>query len=272
MKSIKCFILGCSMLVMSASNVSAFTVVDPTNLLPNVQTFIGQVNEYLETASRWEMQIQEYVKQYEKLSQQYNALTGSKDSMTRLTNAFGMLKEIKSALALFNNTISSITNPNATLSEDAKKTQSELQAYNACEAYGGNKTNGKEEEINKVKKACTLLANIDYLDMTGTQELMSAITQAENALKEIQKELNNLNQGGSDENSLKTAQDLQNLISLVQSELQVRKDQLESFRGSLISLKSAAKQTMDQFRILASKTSAGLPSYGSNSDKDDDEE
>jgi len=108
------------------------------------------------------------------------------------------------------------------------------------------------------------------MDVTGIQDLLVQIKNIENNLTQVRIAYNEL-KNEVEGNDIKAAQDLANLISILQTQLQSKKDQLEAFRDSVKSFKSMAEKTIEQLKILTSKisVSSNVGRYSENKEKEE---
>ncbi|MDR3178382.1 MAG: type IV secretion system protein [Campylobacteraceae bacterium] len=259
MKFLKSIILGFSILVFAPSVSYAqgggILVSDLTSNYQQFMSGIKNAQEYVREAQRWIGTINHYKAQAENFKKQIDKLSESDKFIAIFNQAVALLGELEHIGKLFGN-ISAIVSGNGSLHAKAVDIRKQFDTYDSCSAYGG-KTVGEENAI----KACTLLFNAEYMDITGVMDLKEKLEAAGKTLRELVSKSNALGNA----TSAKSSQDLSNMLIALQLELQTKKDQLESFNLQMKALKEIAKNTLAQFKVQTSKSVAGLEEYGKDS-------
>ncbi|MDR1007481.1 MAG: type IV secretion system protein [Campylobacteraceae bacterium] len=272
MKTVKHFMAALLILIATSSSAQVavtdpgLTMLSAGEIYDTAQQWIKEAEHWAETYKHYEAQIKEYQKQYK-------SITGTDGRYLAILNQlFLAINEMEHVDKLFEDIVAIVNDPELSMNNVSQAIRNELNAYNSCVVYESDKavTEEAKQAIEKTVKACTLMFNAEYMDVTGAQELLKQIQETESKLKAAIDVLNDIKEK-TDENSIKSAQDLANLISALQTRLQSQKDKLEAFRNSVQSLKTMAKNTIEQFRLLASKESAGLQNYGKKPKNSDDE-
>lgn len=275
MKAIKCFILSIGILVLLPNSASAqFATIDTAAIATSMKQIMADGKAYAQEAERWGATLNRYKEQLGEWQKQYKSLTGSGKYLEILNQVLLGINEMEHVNKLFDNIVDVINDPELSINNASKAIREQFDTYNSCAIYEKNQASTEETQqaLEKTKKACTLMFNAEYMDVTGMQDLLEQIKETEKRLNEARQAFNAI-KDSLDENNIKSAQDLANLISMLQTNLQSQKDKLEAFRDSVKSLKTMAQNTIEQIKLLASKESAGLQNYGKkrNGNSNDDE-
>ncbi|MDR2341610.1 MAG: type IV secretion system protein [Campylobacteraceae bacterium] len=263
MRIIRHIFLSLSILFLSSNNSNAIgiSVTDSGAIVTQWKGVLQQSKEYIQEAQRWVQTYQFYENQIKLFRDQFKALSDS-DKFIVILNQLGMLaNEMEHVGKLFSNIDDIMDNPELAMGNKSKAIRDQFSAYNSCAAY-----QNRTAEEDKAQKACTLLFNAEYMDITGTLELKKEIEKTAKNVNELIK----LSYSIKDSGSVKTSQDLANMLSALEIDLQSKKDQLDSFTKNVQSMKAMAKNTIEQFKALASDTSVDLGTYGGGDEEEDE--
>ncbi|MDR1554806.1 MAG: type IV secretion system protein [Campylobacteraceae bacterium] len=269
MKSIKRFILGFSMLILTASNsFSGILVEDLPASMQRAISYGETVLQYTKEAEDWLLTIEHYQKQIDAYRKQFEALTEGKRYIEIFNQLLILGEEMEKIRSLSANISGILNNQELGISDKSAKIREQFDTYNTCEVYANKAIEGDEQKVRKAEnaqKACTLLFNVDYMDITGLQELSNQIKIAEELLQKIKAEAQNTT-------NIKSAQDLANFISIIQEDIKNKKDELKTFSDNMKTVKSMAKNLIAQFKALSSDTSTNLGEYKKSAGTTDNNE